>query len=151
MTPVKLVLRADVADLGRKGDLVEVAAGFARNYLVPRGLAIAATPGAERQAEAMRRNRMLKETKDREAAEEVAKLLVPATIRVVARAGDGGRLFGSVGPADIAAAVTSQTPVTLDRKAVSLNEPIKSTGSHSAQVRLPGDVEFPLQIEVVAS
>lgn len=151
MSAVKLVLRADVADVGRKGDVVEVSPGFARNYLVPRGLAITASAGAERQAESMRRTRMLKETRDREESQEVAKVLVPATIRVVARAGEGGRLFGSVSPADIVAAVAAQTPVVLDRRAVSVAEPIKSTGSHVAHVRLPGDVEFPIQVEVVAS
>jgi large subunit ribosomal protein L9 len=151
VTPVKLVLRADVANLGRKGDVVEVAAGFARNFLVPRGLAIAATPGGEAQAEGMRRTRMLKEAKDREAAQEVAKVLVPATIRLVARAGDGGRLFGSVTAADIVAAVAAQTPVVLDRRSVTIADPIKSTGTHTANVRLPGDVEFPIAIEVVSS
>ena len=151
MIPVKLVLRADVADVGRKGDIVEVSAGFARNFLVPRGLAIKATPGGEQQAQSMRRSRMLKQAKDRESSQEVAKVLVPTVIRIVARSGDGGKLFGSVSAADIVAAIADQTPVVLDRRTISIAEPIKTTGTHAANVRLPGDVEFPLNIEVVSS
>lgn len=151
MTGVKVVLRSDVKDVGKRGDIVEVAPGFARNYLVPRGLAFKATPGAEAQAEAMRRRRALTDARDREAAEEIAKTLVPTVIRITARAGEGGRLFGSVTSAEVVAAVNAQTSIALDRKTVLLEDHIKSTGTHQVQVRLHHDVEFPVTVEVVAS
>jgi large subunit ribosomal protein L9 len=145
---VKLLLREDVEGVGHKGDLVEVADGYARNYLVPRGLALKATKGAEAQAEAMRRNRQLKDTADREQAQEAASRLVPVPVSIAARAGEGGKLFGSVTPADIAAAVAEQSGIELDRRTISVAEPIRSLGSHSVQVRLHAEVEFPLTVEV---
>ena len=102
---MKIVLREDVDTLGRKGDLVEVADGYARNYLVPRGLAMKATKGVVAQAESMRRNREAREVRDRTAAEELAGRLNAAPLTVGARAGEGGKLFGSVTTADIVAAV----------------------------------------------
>src|SRR5207244_4098995 len=99
---VKVILRADVADVGHKGDVLDVADGYARNFLVPRGLAMAASKGALAQAESMRRARAVRDARDREAAEEVATKLTPLTIKIPARAGAEGRLFGSVTPADVA-------------------------------------------------
>ena len=93
---MKVILRADVADVGHKGDVLDVADGYARNYLVPRGLAMAASKGALAQAESMRRSRAVRDARDREAAEEVATKLTPLTITIPARAGAEGRLFGSV-------------------------------------------------------
>lgn len=151
MSATKVVLRADVEGLGRRGDIVSVAAGYARNFLIPRGLGFAATPGVQEQADAMRRKALLRDAKDREAAEAIAQRLVPSTIVVVARAGEGGRLFGSVTQSDIVAAVAKQTSIELDRKAIQLPEHIKSTGAHQVQVRLHADVEFPLTVEVNAS
>ena len=117
---MKIVLRDDVENLGRKGDLIEVADGFARNYLVPRGLAMKATKGVVQQAEAMRRNREAREARDREAAQAVADQLAGRRLEVRARAGEGGRLFGSVTAADIVDAVRAQTGVELDRRIRSL-------------------------------
>lgn len=149
MSSVKLILRSDVDGVGKRGDIVEVSRGYARNFLEPRGLAIPSTPGAEAQAEAMRRSRALRDAQDREAAQEVAKVLVSTTIEIAVRVGDGGKLFGAVHAGDISDAVTAQTSVELDKRSVHLDDPIKTTGTHAAQVRLPGDVEFPLTIEVV--
>jgi large subunit ribosomal protein L9 len=151
VTPQKVVLRGDVAGIGKRGDVVEVSAGYARNFLVPRGLAFAATEGAERQAEAMRRNRMLKDQRDREAAQEIAKQLVSTPIRVSARAGSGGKLFGSITASDITGAVLEQTRVSLERKSIRLDEAIKTTGSHQVSVHLHSEVEFPITVEVSAS
>ena len=151
MIAVRMLLRSDVSDLGKKGDIVEVAPGFARNYLVPRGLAIAATAGIETQAASMRRSRMLKESKDRESAQEIAKVLVPKVIRIIARAGEGGKLFGSVTAADVVTAIAAQAKVELDRRSVHIDDHIKTTGSHQVSVRLSGDVEFPVTVEVVES
>ena len=150
MSAVKVILRSDVSGLGKRGDIVEVSKGYARNFLAPRGLAMAATEGAVDQAKAMRRARDIKDARDRESAEEVAKVLVARTIEVTARAGGGGRLFGSVTNAEIAEAVLSQTGIELDRKDLHLDEHIKELGTHQVTARLHADVQFPITVEVVA-
>jgi large subunit ribosomal protein L9 len=136
--------------VGRKGDLIEVADGFARNYLVPRGLAMKATRGVVQQAEAMRRNREVRETRDRESAQTVADQLAGRRIEVRARAGEGGRLFGSVTAADIVDAVRAQTGVELDRRNTQLAEPLKELGPADVPVKLHTDVEVTLSIDVVS-
>jgi large subunit ribosomal protein L9 len=150
-TNLRMLLRDDVEGLGKKGDIVDVAPGFARNFLVPRGLALQATAGVEQQAEAMRRKRMLKDAKDRESAEEIAKVLVPKVITLHARAGEGGKLFGSISAAEIVSAVEQQAGIELERRTVQLDEHIKTTGTHHVQVRLHPEVAFPVTIEVAAS
>jgi large subunit ribosomal protein L9 len=147
---VRVVLRDDVENVGRKGDLIEVADGFARNYLVPRGLAMKATKGVVQQAEAMRRNREAREARDREAAEAIAAQLAGRRIEVRARAGEGGRLFGSVTASDIVAAVHAQTGVELDRRDMQLAEPLKELGAAEVRVKLHTDVEVSLAVDVVA-
>jgi large subunit ribosomal protein L9 len=146
---MKIVLRSDVDNVGKKGDIVDVADGYARNYLIPKGQAIVATPGVQAQAEAMRRSRDKKDARDREAAEHVARMLVPTVIRIAGRAGAEGRLFGSVTSADVAEAVAAQSGVELDRRRIHLAEPIKSLGTHEVPVKLHSDVEFRLTVEVV--
>jgi large subunit ribosomal protein L9 len=146
----QIILRADVAQVGKKGDIVDVADGYARNFLVPRGLAFKASPGAVNQAAAMRRSRDVKDAKDRSSSEEIAKTLVPRVITITARAGGEGRLFGSVTSADVVEAVAAQTGIELDRRKVHLGEAIKSVGTHSVAAKLHSDVEFPITIEVVA-
>lgn len=147
---MKVVLRADVDGLGRKGDICEVAAGYARNYLVPKGLALKSFPGAQRQAEAMRRSAAVRRAADRADAEEIAVRLAPAVLTVPARAAESGHLYGSVGPADIVAAVKDQVGAVVDSKAVALDAPIKQTGSHTVLFRLHADVEVPVTVEVAA-
>jgi large subunit ribosomal protein L9 len=146
----KVILRADVSDLGKRGDILDVSDGYARNYLVPKGLAMKATVGAETQAGRMRKARDLRDAQDRAAAQQVASTLVPKVITISARAGAEGRLFGSVTGGDIVAAVEDQAGVRLDRKQLKLDEPIKSLGTHSVPVKLHTDVEFPVTIEVSA-
>jgi large subunit ribosomal protein L9 len=146
---VKVVLRADVATIGKRGDIVDVSDGFARNNLVPSGRAIVATDGIAAQAAAMRRGRDLKDAKDREAAEAIAQRLVPLQITIPARAGREGKLFGSVTPSDIVDAVETQGGVALERQRLLSHEPIKTLGTHEVVVRLHPEVEFPLHIEVV--
>ena len=147
---MKIVLREDVDSLGRKGDLVDVADGYARNFLVPRGLAMKATKGVAKQAEAMRRNREAREARDREEAQVIAARLDGVRIEVKARAGEGGKLFGSVTNADVADAVRAITEVELDRRSIDLPEPIKELGAAAVPVRLHPDVAVELQVEVVA-
>lgn len=146
---MKVVLREDVESLGRKGDLVDVANGYARNYLVPRGLALVATKGVVAQSEAMRRNREAREVRDREAAQELAARLTGSPVRVIARAGEGGKLFGSVTTADIAAAVEAATGVALDRRKITLAEPIRELGDAEVPVKLHTDVDVVLAVAVV--
>jgi large subunit ribosomal protein L9 len=148
---MKVILRSDIADVGKRGDICDVADGYARNYLFPKGLAMVATDGAVNQAASMRRSRDLRDAQDRSAAEEVARTLVPRVITVKAKAGTGGRLFGSVTANDVVEAVEAQTGIVLDRRKVHLDEPIKETGSHAVQVKLHSDVQFPVNLEIVAS
>jgi large subunit ribosomal protein L9 len=147
---MKVILRADLDRVGKRGDIIDVADGFGRNYLLPRGLAFAASDGAVEQAAKMRRARDLRDASDREAAQTVASTLVPKVITISARAGSEGRLFGSVTAADVVDAVADQTGVQLDRKHLEL-EPIKSLGQHSVTARLHADVSFPITVEIVAS
>ena len=148
---MKVVLRADVSGLGKKGDIVQVADGYGRNYLLPKGQAILASKGVDAQAAAMRRGRDLRDAKDREAAEVVARKLVPMVIKITARAGSEGRLFGSITSSDVAEAVTAQSGVELDRRKLVLAEPIKALGTHEVPVKLHADVEFRVTVEVTAS
>jgi large subunit ribosomal protein L9 len=147
---VKVLLREDVETLGKKGELLEVADGYARNYLVPRGLAIKASKGAVKQAEAMRRNREARDARERTAAEELRGRLDGQRFQIGARAGTGGRLFGSVTNADVAAAVAGQVGVELDRRNIDLDEPLKKLGDVEVPVKLHEDVVATLTVEVVA-
>ena len=147
---MKVILRADVPAVGNKGDVLDVADGYARNYLVPRGLAMKASKGALAQAEGMRRSRAARDAHEREGAEEVAAKLAPITIRIPARVGAEGRLFGSITPADVAAAVETQTGVEVERRRLHLDEPIRALGVHEVPLRLHPDVEVRLSVEVVA-
>jgi large subunit ribosomal protein L9 len=146
---MKVVLRADVDNVGKKGDIVDVADGFGRNFLIPKGKALLATKGVQAQAGAMRRSRDVRDTADREASETVARQLVPAVIRVAARAGGDGKLFGSVTTSDVAEAVEAQTNIALDRRKLHLEEPIRHLGVHEVPVKLHSEVEFRLTVEVV--
>lgn len=148
---MKILLRADVDNLGKKGDLVEVADGYARNYLVPRGLALQASRGAQKQADAMRRNRDARDRREREAAEALAAQFNGRTISVKARAGGEGRLFGSVTNNDIAEAIERQTGAEIDRRKIELAEPIKELGGFDLQVRLHADVDASIHVEVEAA
>jgi large subunit ribosomal protein L9 len=139
-----------VSTLGKRGDILDVSDGYARNYLVPKGLAMKASVGAEAQAASMRRARDLRDAQDRAAAEALATTLVPKVITLAARAGTEGRLFGSVTASDIAAAVEAQTNVVIDRRKIVLAEPIKTLGTHTVPVKLHADVEFPVTLDVVA-
>jgi large subunit ribosomal protein L9 len=148
---MKLLLRSDVDGVGKRGDIVEVADGYARNYLVPKGFAITASPGVQAQADSMRRSRDLKDAADRGAAEEIAKTLVPAVITVTSRASGEGKLFGSVTSHEILEAVQAQTGVELERKHLQLDEPIKTVGTHHVPAKLHSDVQFQITVEVSAS
>ncbi|MBK6856069.1 MAG: 50S ribosomal protein L9 [Microthrixaceae bacterium] len=148
---MKLILRSDVEGVGHKGDVVEVSNGYGRNFLLPRGLAFKATDGAKAQADAMKRSRDIRDAAARQAAQEVAKQLVASPVSITARVGGDGRLFGSITTADVAAAIVAQTGVEIDRKQLTLEEPIKALGTHLVPAKLHADVEFPVTVEVVSN
>ena len=145
---MRVILKEDVSKLGTKGDVVDVKPGYARNYLVPKGLAMMATDGAIRQAEAMKTAREAAYAKGRADAETVARQLVATRIRMKAQAGEGGRLFGSITANDIAQAVQAQSGLTVDRRKILLDDPIKSTGLHEVLMKPHPEVEFRVSVEV---
>jgi large subunit ribosomal protein L9 len=147
---VKVVLRSDITGVGRKGDVLDVADGYARNYLLPKGKALVATPGVEAQAEAMRKARLQRSASERADAVQLADRLNGTTVRVSAKAGAGGRLFGSVSASDVANALAAQTGTQIDRRSLTLSEAIKSTGSYTVVAHLHSDVEVTLAVDVVA-
>mgnify|MGYP001825359385 FL=1 len=146
---MKVILTKDVAELGNKGEVVNVADGYARNYLVPRSLAVKATDGALRQAEAMRIAREEALIAARQEAEGYAQSLTGTRVVVAARAGDEGKLFGSIGDGDIAAAITKFTGITVDRKIVELDAPIREIGLHEVMLRPHPEVEFAVTLDVI--
>jgi large subunit ribosomal protein L9 len=148
---MKVLLRSDVDGVGKRGEVVEVTKGFARNYLFPTGIALVASAGTEQQAASMRRARDLRDVHDREAAETVSGVLAGTTVTVTAKAGAGGRLFGSVTASDVAEAVEAQTGAAIDRRKIQLTDPIKSLGTHLVPVGLHPEVQVELTVEVVAS
>ena len=151
MSTMKLILTQEVTGLGSSGDTVEVKGGYGRNYLLPRGLAIKATRGAEKQVEALRRARAAREVRSLDEAKTVAGRLSGLTVRVPVRAGQGGRLFGRVSPADVAAAVTAAGGPELDKRRIELPSSIKTTGQHTVSVRVHPEVSTQLTIDVVPS
>ena len=148
---MRVLLRDDVAGVGRRGDIVKVAGGFARNFLLPEGRAIVATEGIEGQAEQMRRGRDLREAQDRKAAEAQVTLLAGAVIPVSARAAGGGRLFGSIGPADVVDAIKAAKGIEVDRRHVLLPDHIKETGTYEVTLELFPDVSTIVTVEVKAA
>jgi large subunit ribosomal protein L9 len=146
---MRLILRQDIRELGHKGDIVDVADGYARNYLLPRGLALVASEGAIAQAGAMRRSRDLADAKAKAGAQEIAVRISGRSVTIKARVGAEGRLFGSVTAADIADAVHNQLGVELDRRKLHLDGPIKTAGTHDIAAKLHADVEARVIVEVV--
>jgi large subunit ribosomal protein L9 len=147
---MRVLLRSDISGVGKKGDIVDVAKGFARNFLFPTGSALAATGGVEAQAASMRKSRALRDAQDKESAQAVAGVLGATTVTITARAAAEGRLFGSVSSTDIAEALHAQTGAVVDRRKIQLAEPLKSVGTHAVPVRLHPEVDVELTVEVVA-
>jgi large subunit ribosomal protein L9 len=150
-TAMKLILTQDVTGLGAPGDVIEVAAGYGRNYLVPQGLAIRATRGAEKQIATIRRAREVREVRDLGHAKEIQGQLAGLQVRLPARSGEGGRLFGSVTSADVVEAVQKAGGPKLDRRLVTMKNPIKSLGTHTVTVKVHPEVDASLTLEVVSS
>ena len=147
---MKVILAADVEKLGRKGDVVTVADGFGRNYLVPKGLALTASKGSLKQAEQMRRARAEVEKKAKDAAALKVATLGASPVYISARAGEEGKLFGSVTNADVARAIVEQLGEEIDRRHIRLEDPIRSLGTHQIEVHLHEDVNALVTVEVIA-
>jgi len=145
---MKIILQREIEKLGAPGDVVTVADGYARNYLVPRGLAIPATKGAVRHADSLKRAHEERTNKARVEAQAVAERLTASPVRVKARAGEEGRLFGSITNVDLAEEIERQTGQAIDRRDIHLDEPIRSIGVHEVVLRLHPEVNASLSIEV---
>jgi large subunit ribosomal protein L9 len=150
-TPMKLILTQEVTGLGAPGDVVEVAGGYGRNYLVPRGLAMRWTRGAEKQVDLIKRARSARDIRGVDDARAAASALADLKVRLTVRSGGTGRLFGSVGPADIADAVRAAGGPDLDKRRIEVRTPIKTVGSHQVTVRLHPEVSATLDVEVTGS
>ena len=147
---MKVLLRSDVKGIGRRGDIVNVSSGHVRNFLLPNDLAIVANSGTIAQAEVMRKSREQQIAADRESARLVAASLSTTVIKIAAKAGNEGRLFGSINAVEIAKAVLDQTGVTIDRKNIQVETPLRQLGEHSVSAEIFTDVVATLKLEIVA-
>ena len=148
---MKLILTQQVGGLGAPGDIVEVKDGYGRNFLVPRGMAIKWTRGAESQVAQIRRGREVREIHDLSQAKQLAGELSALAVTLPARAGQGGRLFGSVTAADIVDAVKAAGGPSLDKRRIELPAAhIKTVGTHTVSVRLHPEVSAPITVDVTA-
>jgi large subunit ribosomal protein L9 len=147
---MKLILKQEVTGLGGPGDLVDVADGFGRNFLLPQGKAMLATKGAEKQIAAIRRAREVRDVRDLGSARALASELAGLAVTLTARAGDGGRLFGSVTTADVVDAVSKAGGPKLDKRRIVMSAPIKALGTHAVTVKVHPEVDATVSLEVVA-
>ncbi len=147
---MKVLLRSDIKGVGRRGDVVNVSSGHARNFLLPNDLAIVANEGTIAQADIMRKSRELQVVADRESARLVAASLATTVITIAAKAGNEGRLFGSINAAEIVKAIFDQTGVTIDRKAVQIEAPLRQLGEHTVTAEVFDDVVATLKVNIVA-
>lgn len=146
---MKIILTQAVSGLGEPGDIVEVKDGYGRNYLLPKGLAISWSKGAEKQVTVIRRAREAREIRDLNQANELKTQIESLTVNLAARAGSGGRLFGSVTPGDVVAAIKAAGGPSLDRRRLELPGTIKSVGSHKVRVKLHPEVTATFDLKVV--
>jgi large subunit ribosomal protein L9 len=149
---MKLILTQEVAGLGAPGDVVEVRDGYGRNFLVPRGLAVAWTKGGQRTIDSIKSARSSREVHDLDQAKEIKAKLESATFNLPVRAGEGGRLFGAVTVSDIAAAISTEAGAgsqQIDKRKIIVGNPIKSLGSHQVTVRVHDDVDATVNLNVV--
>lgn len=146
---MKLILTQEVTGLGGPGDVVEVKDGYGRNYLVPRGVAIRWTRGAEKQVESIRKARSTRAVRDHDHAEQVKAKLEASPVSVSVRAGDGGRLFGAVTVGEIAEALSASTGEPVDKRTIAVDHPIRTLGAHQVTVRLHDEVAAAVALNVV--
>ncbi len=149
MARIKVVLREPVEKLGNAGEIVTVAGGYARNFLIPRGLAVAATKGNVRQAETWAAGQSAKTAREQADANALKARLEAQPLRLTANAGPDGRLFGSITNAAVAEGVSREFGIEIDRHAIELAEPIRHLGLHEVRVNLPAEVTAVLTVEAV--
>ncbi|ROP34739.1 50S ribosomal protein L9 [Pseudokineococcus lusitanus] len=148
---MKLILTQEVSGLGSAGEVVEVKDGYGRNFLLPRSLATPWTKGGQKQVDDIQRARRKREIASVEEAQSLRASLQETPVRLAANAGQGGRLFGAITPADVAEAVQASTGKDIDRRKVEIGRPIKALGTYTVTVRLHPDVQASLDVEVVPS
>ncbi len=146
---MKLILISDVGELGKRGDVVDVADGYARNFLLPKKKAVKANDGALAQAESIREARVEAERKAKDEAEKIATQLVGTRVVLAAQAGDEGQLYGSVSVADVVEGIRRFAGVDLDKKHVEIPKAIKSIGLHEVNVNLHPEVQFPVTLDII--
>ena len=146
---MKVILTDQVADLGAQGDVVDVADGYARNFLFPRGKAVKASAASVAAVQQTAARRQEAEAKVRQEAEDLASGLIGTRVVLAAQAGDEGRLYGSVSVADVVEGIRKFTGIELDRRVVALEAPIREIGLHQVLVKLHPEVEFPVTIDVI--
>jgi large subunit ribosomal protein L9 len=146
---MRIILQREVEKLGVPGDIVNVKDGYARNYLLPRGLAIPASRGAVKHAERLREAHDSRVEKSRAEAQDLVALLSKTRLRVASKAGEDGKLFGSVTAQHLAEELTRAVGQPIDRKRIHLDEPIRSLGTHEVEVRVPPDLDAKVTVEVV--
>jgi large subunit ribosomal protein L9 len=144
---VKVILVKDIPDLGQKGEIKEVASGYARNYLIPKGFALKATPGCLNDLKLREETKAQKAVREINEAQEVAKKLTGKSFTIKVKAGEEGRLFGSVTSADIAKTLSSEG-INIDKRKVELTEHIKELGSYSVRIKLHSEVVVSLDVKV---
>ena len=147
----KLILTHEVTGLGAPGDVVDVKNGFARNYLIPQGFAVQWTRGGEKQIDSIKAARLAREHATLEEAQDLKAKLQATAVTLTVKAGEGGRLFGSVKTADVADAVAAAGLGTVDKRKIEITSPIKATGSHEATIRLRDDLSATISLQVVAA
>jgi large subunit ribosomal protein L9 len=148
---MKVILQKAVDKLGSPGDIVEVADGYARNYLMPRGMAVKATKGGVKHVDSLKRAHTSRVNQAKAEAEQVAAKIIGTRISVEAHAGEEGKLFGSVTASDIAEAIDRHAGIRVDRHDVHLDEPIRSVGTHEVRVHLSAEVDPVISVEVVGT
>ncbi|MGF1666113.1 MAG: 50S ribosomal protein L9 [Acidimicrobiia bacterium] len=146
---MKLILLSDVVDLGKKGDLVDVADGYARNFLLPKKRAMKATAGALAQADSLKAARESADREARDKAEKVATQLAGTRVVLAAQAGDEGKLYGSIGAADVVEGIKRFTGIDVERRNVEIRTPIKAIGMHEVWLKLHSEVEFPVTLDII--
>ncbi|MDY6795555.1 MAG: 50S ribosomal protein L9 [Actinomycetota bacterium] len=146
---MKIILVQDVEGLGLRGNMVEVKDGYANNFLLPKGLAVRHTKGKAREAEQLAREKMARADRDLHRAEEMAQSITDHTFEVAAKAGEEGRLFGTITSKEIAGLIEKQLKLEVDRKKIHLDEHIKTVGFHEARIKLHPQVEAIVHLKVV--
>lgn len=147
---MKVILLEEIKNIGKKGDIVQVKDGYARNYLIPRSFAAPATKGNMRMLEDLKKQQSIKDARDKEEAIAISEKLAAEQFVIESKAGEKGKLYGSITSADIAMTVEKQTRIELDKRKIVIETPIKEVGKHTVRVKLYPEVEAELNLQIKA-